>query len=1017
MKAEVAFTCLGGKPGAASDPGISPLMDSTPTKPRPPSITTDASDPSSGPLSSSKTPKHCNKKGGETKAMAGANSTIETYPASGPAGTALPHLQQHWHQQTGMAYPPQPYPHGGQLGYPPPPPQSFGPSGPHFGPRGPPPAHHMQSPGSLVGAGSPHTPPHPRGSYCGGLPSVSPGSFGRGLPPTVPNGISGSNSWEQQRQRNSYPSHGYLPMVPYSKAHHLVSQQINQGQQQVHQQFQQQQDAAGQFSRTVSGSFEKSDAGSKDGSGKPATFSHDLNAYNNANGKSGQSKYVGAKDDVSEGAASDHSWGMLHQVQSVDEHQLKAATAVQKEEDSKASNADSARETLVINPSDKAQPSLSTPSKLKSLTSLSSVASAQEPIPEAYDSANFCDSNPVGGGHKRTHSFDQPISIQDINKCQGDRHSTRSNKKARSIAKPEESIKGRTTDKSKDSPSPLSISCTPPASPGLKSNIPVATLTNSSASAQEGDNSSLSASPEIPNYSFSIESMPSFSKDATKDGSFTTGLPPRPGSVSSGSIGPAPGRNGSDTIHHSMPSWDMNGSDSIIGGISIGSQEGRGLFSSFSFTNDYHMLTQNGSQLGYAMGSQLLSDGSASQSNSRDSEKNGQKPKEEKEEHTGKATAKRLSTAIDESRNPSFDQSNQAIQQGGIARTDTFDTSYTMSSILSGPYMQPMTGQFPLHAPSWTSTGSGPTPKFHQSHPGMRGNPMYSPHRTGVPIPRTFTDDSAKSSTGYGPPPISNVFHPGYAMHSGQIGKRPPPQYVMAPGSGAMGNPLPPRPFPNGRGSGPKGQGVGHGVFNWSKDDDARLTDIMKKYKNPRDWEPVARDHGRGKSAKDCHERWIRYLKPGVRKGQWTDAEDAIVVEAVTSSDEQPFTRWSDLAQRLPGRVGKQIRDRWVNHLNPNINHMPFSRADDLLLWNGHKKYGKRWVEISTQCFNSSRSENHIKNRWYSASFKKFISNEFGPDAYAATVHITGKKPKKKDKEKDKEKAKEKDTGTASVTE
>lgn len=106
-------------------------------------------------------------------------------------------------------------------------------------------------------------------------------------------------------------------------------------------------------------------------------------------------------------------------------------------------------------------------------------------------------------------------------------------------------------------------------------------------------------------------------------------------------------------------------------------------------------------------------------------------------------------------------------------------------------------------------------------------------------------------------------------------------------------------------------------------------------------------------------------------------------MDVVTSSNEQPFTRWSDLAQRLPGRVGKQIRDRWVNHLNPNINHLPFSREDDLLLWDGHKKLGKRWVEISTKFFNSTRSENHIKNRWYSASFKKFITNEFGADAYS----------------------------------
>jgi len=175
----------------------------------------------------------------------------------------------------------------------------------------------------------------------------------------------------------------------------------------------------------------------------------------------------------------------------------------------------------------------------------------------------------------------------------------------------------------------------------------------------------------------------------------------------------------------------------------------------------------------------------------------------------------------------------------------------------------------------------------------------------------------------------------------------------------------------------------GVGVCNWSKDDDLRLTQVMKKFRNPVDWEPIAREHGRGKTAKECHERWIRYLKPGVRKGQWQDYEDAIVIEAVTTSTEQPFTRWSDLAQKLPGRVGKQIRDRWVNHLNPNINHLPFTREDDLLLFKAHEKLGKRWVEISTKYFNSTRSENHIKNRWYSASFKKFIRNEFGPEAHS----------------------------------
>ena len=167
--------------------------------------------------------------------------------------------------------------------------------------------------------------------------------------------------------------------------------------------------------------------------------------------------------------------------------------------------------------------------------------------------------------------------------------------------------------------------------------------------------------------------------------------------------------------------------------------------------------------------------------------------------------------------------------------------------------------------------------------------------------------------------------------------------------------------------------------------------DLMRKVKSPKSWVPIAKKFERGKSALEIQNRWLKYLKPGSRKGQWTDEEDAVVVETVQNSMEDPFTRWSDLAQRLPGRVGKQVRDRWVNHLNPAINHLPFSREDvshfldllaffrrfisslilviimqcekDLLLWDGHQTAGKRWVEISSKFFKGTRSENHVKNR------------------------------------------------------
>ncbi|KAL3905981.1 MAG: hypothetical protein SGILL_009460 [Bacillariaceae sp.] len=174
--------------------------------------------------------------------------------------------------------------------------------------------------------------------------------------------------------------------------------------------------------------------------------------------------------------------------------------------------------------------------------------------------------------------------------------------------------------------------------------------------------------------------------------------------------------------------------------------------------------------------------------------------------------------------------------------------------------------------------------------------------------------------------------------------------------------------------------------FGWTAAEDMRLREIMGRYKklSASDLQLVAKEMGSNRTAEDCQQRWTRYLKPGVRKGNWTEEEDRFIMKSVQSSAEQPFTRWSELAHRMPGRHGKQIRERWVNHLDPNINHLPFSKEDDLKLWHATKEHGKKWVEISAKYFNNTRAENQIKNRWYSAAFKKFIAEKFGPDAYGS---------------------------------
>lgn len=1069
-------------------------------KRQPPIISTDVNDQSkssSGSKSSggteasrtafrqAQTPKHCNKNkaagtGTGTGAGGAPNSSAASVvpgPAPGPGGmpplgagpvgmtgppppaghpwSAAPHQHQQWHphhshHHAGAGYYPQ------QQQY-----ARYGPQGqqmpPHYGSGGPPPPHtpnpHMP-PFSYKAGGPPPPQTVSPGSYRGGMPQHS-GSVGSGS-------VGGSSSWEhqqqhaasfqhhqQQRAPHGYPPMGYPPVGPAPAGQgtrrlhppHIPHQYL---QHQPKQQRQQMEQDTAAFSRAVSSSFENlkskgsndgdsKDDGSSGGINKPAALSHDLNAYKNAQQQREKAAAASNNDD-----ASADSWGMLHQVQSVDEAQMKAANEA-KQKNGKTNEEDANGRSKT--PTDqiktgRAASSLSHLSKspgshldTDKLDALSCVASVQEHLDTTGTDAPDllqCGSGSSGSlglfatvatstssRHVRGNSLDNSIAPDDLigagskrsREERGDDDGKRSDGLAEIRSVEEGGTKTRPTKRGKGDPivqsvnskdgkdaellekgkaTPLSISCTPPGSPGSKAkqDASAAAITASSSTglAIGGPKLAyLTASPGMPNYSFSIESMPSFSKEAGKLPTYGAGLPPRPGSsVSSGSLGlglpmQKAGNGSQDEIPHSMPSWEIHGQDSFVGNMSVGSgasgEHGPGLFSSFSFTNDYHMLTQ----AGLAQGPQ--------DSNANDKKKEGQDASVANNKKDDKSSSTPAGQMPTHQHQPSVDSRNQPLPGGGlISRTGTFESAYTMSSIPTAhSWQSPGATQYPPHAPSWSSAGSGmsyaPPPPHMQgyAHPNTS---MYSPHQ----------------SPGYPKPGVPNAYLPPSADFrvppQGQIGKGPPPPVYLMP-SGHPG-PIPPRP-----GMGhpsmmmapkPHIQGPSGAIFNWTKEDDAKLIEVMKKYKNPRDWEPVAREHARGKSAKECHDRWIRYLKPGVRKGQWTDQEDAIVVEAVTTSAEQPFTRWSDLASKLPGRVGKQIRDRWVNHLNPNINHMPFSRDDDLLLWNGHKEFGKRWVEISTKCFNSSRSENHIKNRWYSASFKKFIANEFGPDAYASTI-------------------------------
>ncbi|XP_065854689.1 transcription factor MYB93 [Euphorbia lathyris] len=103
----------------------------------------------------------------------------------------------------------------------------------------------------------------------------------------------------------------------------------------------------------------------------------------------------------------------------------------------------------------------------------------------------------------------------------------------------------------------------------------------------------------------------------------------------------------------------------------------------------------------------------------------------------------------------------------------------------------------------------------------------------------------------------------------------------------------------------------------WTPEEDKKLIDHIQEHGHG-SWRALPKLAGLNRCGKSCRLRWTNYLRPDIKRGQFSQEEEQIIINLHSILG----NKWSAIAQSLPGRTDNEIKNLWNTHLKKKLLQM-----------------------------------------------------------------------------------------------